>query len=103
MHYDAYPPSPIFDGGDASKTRRVRIGRQERTWAYVTEHNRKLDTVLRRISAVKSNVVFASRVNHNHRPNLFCFQFEDILTFGGAFVYRDIFGVDSHAFFIHTH
>ena len=53
-YYNAYPLPHIFDGGDASKTRRVRIGRQERTWTYVTEHNRKLDTVLRRISAVKN-------------------------------------------------
>ena len=37
------------NGLDTSKTRRARISRRERTYAYVTEGKRKLDDVLRRI------------------------------------------------------
>ena len=79
-------------------------GVREHTKSYVTEGYRKLDTVLRHISAARaSNIVLSSRVNHNHRPNLFRLQLENVLTFGGALIYRDIFGVDCHTFFIHAY
>jgi len=41
--------------GDASKTRKTRIFRRERTYAYVTEKKRKFDDVLRSIYAFYIN------------------------------------------------
>jgi len=49
------PPPHLADfyGSNASRTRRVRISRRERTLLYATKGKRKLDKVMRRISAVK--------------------------------------------------
>ena len=50
QYFDLGFVSPVLTGKtkqDARKTRRTRISRRERTYAYVTKGKRKLDAVFR--------------------------------------------------------